>query len=211
MRAIQSNSNNRSHGWTLIELLVVLAVLAILAATIDWGPSPIAKRKAIQISCLDNLKNIGSAFHVWATDHNGKFPMEVSPSTEAWRTFQLMSNELATPKVLICYGDNQRWPAATNFGPGLKTRISYFIGLDASTNHRAAWLAGDDNFEVNRAPIKTGLAELTTNTPLSWSAARHLRTGNLLLVDGSVQFSGNTNIAQQLSSTGLATNRIAVP
>jgi len=220
MLAIQSTPKPRSHGWTLIELLVVLVVLAVVLTAFNFGPSARARHKAIQINCATNLRLIGRAFHIWAADHGGKFPMEVSvtqggtrelPGTEGWRNFQLLSNTLPTPNLFICYGDNQHHQPATNFGIGLKNRISYFIGLNASTNRPSAWLAGDDNFEINRVPIKSGLVELKTYTPLSWSAARHIRMGNLLLVDGSVQFSYNTNISKQFSNTGLATNRIAVP
>ena len=78
----------------------------------------------------------------------------------------------------------------------------------------ANFLAGDDHFEVNGVPVKSGLLEFPSNTPIAWSAARHKFAGNIGLIslaDGSVQsvtISGQTNLLHQ---TGLATNRLALP
>lgn len=220
MRTSSSNKKPGSNAWTLIELLVIIAVLAILGTMIDFGLPPSAKRKAIQINCLNNLKQIGLAYHIWAADHNGQFPMAVSvtnggamelASTDAWKSFQLLSNELQIPRILMCPGDSQQIPQATNFSAELKPKISYFIGLDATTNRPTTWLTGDDNFETNSIRTKSGVVELKANPPPVWSKTRHQRSGNILLADGFVLIVSNTNIAAQLSRTGLATNRIVIP
>jgi prepilin-type N-terminal cleavage/methylation domain-containing protein/prepilin-type processing-associated H-X9-DG protein len=55
------------HAFTLIELLVVIAVIGILAALI----LPVmagAKRKAQQINCVSNVKQLTLASYIYATD-----------------------------------------------------------------------------------------------------------------------------------------------
>jgi len=57
----------------LIELLVVIAIIAILAAIL-FPVFARAKDKANQTTCLSNLKQIGLAFQMYASDWNGLLP-----------------------------------------------------------------------------------------------------------------------------------------
>ena len=64
-----------------------------------------ARTKAQQISCVSNLKQIGLAARMWSNDHNDTFPPD----------FLSMSNELFSPKILVCPDDAARkrvetWP-----------------------------------------------------------------------------------------------------
>jgi prepilin-type N-terminal cleavage/methylation domain-containing protein/prepilin-type processing-associated H-X9-DG protein len=61
------------RGFTLIELLVVIAIIAILAAIL-FPVFAQARESARKSSCLSNLKQIGTAFIMYATDYDGLLP-----------------------------------------------------------------------------------------------------------------------------------------
>ena len=205
---------------TLIELLVVLAVIAMLGAVF----LPSMMRPHVYgcgtPQCVNNLKQTGLAFRIWEGDNNDKYPMAV-PGTNgsmdfltgpnAFRTFQVMSNELSTPKVLVCpqETDKDRY-RATNFTAFSNSNISYFVGLDASEMNPMMILSGDHNI-TDGTPLKNGLLELTTNKSARWTAEVHNKVGNICLADGSVQRDSIVGLQNQIANTGVATNRLLMP
>jgi prepilin-type N-terminal cleavage/methylation domain-containing protein len=215
-------SNQSNQALTLVEVLVVIGVLAVLAMIFLPNPGARVGRKALRINCVSNLKQIGLACRIWEGDHNGKFPMELSVTNggtmelvtngkNAWLNFLVMSNELNTPIILVCPADTDR-VAATNFTTDFNnSKISYFVGLNAYDVDPQTLLSGDDNFEIGGVPVKSGLLELSTNAPITWTGARHKFVGNIGLADGSVQMVTTHGLQEALQRTGFATNRLAIP
>lgn len=208
------------QAFTLVALMVVIAVLAILAAMLLPTLAK-AKSKAKRISCVNNLKQCGLAFRIWAGDNDDKYPMDVSMTkggtkeyvtgADTFRHFLVMSNELSTPKILACPDDTER--AATNTFARLSNRsVSYFVGLDANDSNPQMFLAGDRNLTGPKPP-QDGILKLSPGDPASWTSAIHNNQGNIGLSDGSVQQYSNINLHHALQNTGDPTNvwRISLP
>jgi len=60
-------------GFTLIELLVVIAIIAILAAIL-FPVFAQAREQARKATCQSNLKQFSSAFAMYKSDYDGKYP-----------------------------------------------------------------------------------------------------------------------------------------
>src|SRR5438552_1305622 len=166
MKLRKQASNSGEKALTRTEALVVAVVLAFLV--LMFLPTANHPRvSASRIRCVNNLKQVGLAFRIFATDHNDKFPTRTStnedgsikylPNSEIYRYFQSLSNELNTPVLLVCPSDTRR--EATNFAALRNINISYFIDLDASATNPQSLLAGDRNLAMNGVPIQGGIVD----------------------------------------------------
>jgi prepilin-type N-terminal cleavage/methylation domain-containing protein/prepilin-type processing-associated H-X9-DG protein len=221
------------RGFTLIEFLLVIAMLAVLIAL--YLPS-MARRHArsSRLNCVNNLKQVGLAFRQWGLDNDDKFPMQVSVtnggtmelinSGNVFVHFLVMSNELNTPRILLCPEEsNHKRQTATTFAssvsPGVPyqvpftndNNVSYFVGADAAETSPQMFLTGDDNMTVLGVRVTRGILSLWTNTPVAWTKDRHVNQGNICLADGSVQGLNSQLLKRAFQSTGVITNRIAFP
>jgi hypothetical protein len=195
-------------------------VLGLIIAVLLPALVPRPKINSRRIKCASNLKNIGLAFQIFAADHQGRFPMAVSTNAggslesvedgSPLRHLIALSNELSTPKLIVCPMDKKRIEA-TNFLQVQDKNVSYFVGVGAKLGLTNAFLSGDRNLTRNQRLLIPGLAELTTNSVVGWSSDIHNLMGNIGLVDGSVQQLSVPRLADALQDTGVGTNRLAVP
>ncbi len=207
--------SSANAAFTLAGLLVVIAVLAILAAMLLPALAA-AKRKAQRINCVNNLKQDGLAFRLWEGDNGGNYPMSVSTNkggtlesaVGAFRHFQVMSNDLSTPKILVCPADDRT--VAVNFARLKNMNVSYFVGLDATEARPQMLLTGDRNVTNGLSPVRS-LLELRPEIPAGWTEALHTGQGNVGLADGSVQQFTISGLRHAIRNSDDPTNRIALP
>jgi prepilin-type N-terminal cleavage/methylation domain-containing protein len=214
----------QKKAFTLIELLVVIAIIAILAAMLLPALAA-AKRKAQKINCVNNLKQVGLSFRLWEGDNGDRYPMAVSytsggaseylshqntatagttatPSYNPGVVFLVMSNELATPKILACPSDtihnvatNFTWgnllgtptPATSTGVPSAAataaSAVSYFICADSTEADPQSIISGDcnignQNATANSSPASWRFGQTSATAATSWAQT----TGNAAAV-----------------------------
>jgi prepilin-type processing-associated H-X9-DG protein len=193
---LMNQLHKRIRAFTLIELAVVLGVLALLGAMVLPAMAR-ARGTSSRVACADNLKQIGVAFNTWKVSHSGAYPMYIpngrggppglnagqtiaasaaayggavyGPASVEYAVFGVMSNELSTPKILVCPSDERiahsnftmhvagvvpnqaAQPSTPNTLNDLDPayfnnfKLSYFLGVFAVDANPQMFLSGDRN------------------------------------------------------------------
>lgn len=208
-------------AFTIVELLIVIAGFVLIAAMLLPALAA-AKKKYARIGCINNLKQDALAFKMWANDEYGNYPMQVSVTNGgamelaekgiAFPIFQVMSNELNAPIILIC-SEDRKHDRADNFFNFGNSNISYFVNLDAKDNSQNSVLIGDDNFAVNDKAVSSGILNLTSTTAIEWTTERRGRFhgwGNVAFTDGSAEEMNNNDL-HKFVETNVTLSRLVIP
>jgi len=197
----------------VVVVAVLTVVVAVFLSALYSGPRHVVSKH----DCVNNVKEIDIAFRIWEGDNGDKRPMEVpvalGGAQELIATgnvagcFQVVSNELSVPKILICPEDTQH-ESATNWDIS-RRNISYFIGLNATNPLTPSVLSGDDNLLQNGEAVAAGKVNLWSNS-VSWTQDRHRGLGNILMADGSVQTVPRMGFTSSAGSW-LVTNIVVLP
>ncbi|HLK56333.1 MAG TPA: prepilin-type N-terminal cleavage/methylation domain-containing protein [Chthonomonadaceae bacterium] len=194
-------------GFTLIELLVVIALVAVLAALLV----PVfarAHEKVKQTSCANNLKQIGTAFKLYAQDYDEYLPQGyLMESSSIWpKTWDIQIQPyLKNAQVLMCPSDTI---SAQVDVPGLGKQIYRSYSLTDNLAGKALAQApvssstvllletfslsqegGPDFWIIYATAYQLGKTSLTVEPPatVEYPDFRHSEMGNYLFLDTHVK------------------------
>jgi hypothetical protein len=207
-----------SAAFTRVELAATLAALAILSAL----AAPIlatTRSDAERAGCMNNLRRIGGGVRLWASDHQERVswrtPLSVGGTLPdgfnnkpgaAWYEFSFLSNELVSPKILLCPADPQALVAPTwdlfKSNTFRSSALSYCIGLEALPEFPRSVVAFDRNMKPDTYGAVGCTARVTDagsielsfpGTTVWWTNDVHGSVGHVLLNDGSVNLTDSTS------------------
>ena len=201
------------RAFTRVELCACLAAGALLL-TLTLPALATSQSRGHVAQCLNNLRLMGRAVQMWASDYTGQPPWRtlqsdggLKPSSgsrpgNAWFDYLSMSNQLGTPRILACPAD-QGVLIASDFSrdnggyfsvPYRANATSYSLNLESVSEQPQVFLFGDLNLKlINSAAFCQTLVNnaLTFSTfPFDnyhvWTNRVHGFTGNIVTMDGGV-------------------------
>ena len=209
-------------AFTRLELLAVLAGVVLLAAAVL--PALAGNRiRSDRVLCANNLRRIAMALQQWGNDHDDRQPWEVLPaeggtyqhalSPNVWFHFAWMSNELATPKVLLCPADTGQPardftgdPSGGYLHPNFANRATSYFLSHAFNSGPNAMIAGDRNVTADSTTtcsrfISTfAAASRPLPVGLRWTSLLHNNAGNMLALDGRVEQFSSAQLQRAISN-----------
>ena len=196
------------RGFTRVELCACLAAGALLMA-LALPALATSQSRGHVAQCLNNLRLMGRAVHVWAGDYEnqppwrtlqqdgGLMPAAGTRPGNVWFDLVVMSNALVTPRILACPADSGVLVTGDflqfSSPPFRNNATSYLLNLESLVEYPQGVLFGDRNMQLIAGA--TTCSALVNNSRRfdrfsganqGWTNAIHGLSGNLVVMDGSV-------------------------
>jgi type II secretory pathway pseudopilin PulG len=217
------------QAFTRLELLALLAGLALLAAVALpalAGP----RQRSQRVMCANNLRQIVAAVQLWGADHRDTVPWELPLAdggtrlhvlgANPWLHFSWLSNELASPVVLLCPSDTGRPaqdfsgdPARGYIHPNFANRATSYFLAHSRIGHPTGLMAGDRNLGFDATtvcsafPIALSLTTFPLSPSFAWNTNLHNQAGNIVRLDGRVEQFSNLELRADLQAMRPDDNR----
>lgn len=209
--------NSRRSAFTLVELAIVAGILGILLVFLLPALAGKSGHKPPRIRCVMNLKNVGIAFRIYATDNNDLFPgqrlksgeLQIGGAPDPLTYFLPLTNELSSPRLLICPADRRK--VAADWKSISRANLSYFYSPDARETYPQSFLAGDRNLTTNGTRLSSGLVRLLSDAKLDWDNTIHKKQGNVCMSDGHVEQLSPARLREQFRNTELTNFNLVIP
>jgi len=195
------SSFQKIDGLTALDVLVLIGTVALAFVLMSSATTSNHGRSHARTRCVNNLRQLGIGFRLWSNDNGERFPWSSTNSVEKilepYVYCRMASNELVSPRILICPADSDRSRAIAFDASFSNNNLSYFFGLDADETKPQTILAGDRNISTNNT-ILSGLVLLQPGATIGWAPGLHSPFGNVALGDGSSQQISPTSIRTQM-------------